>query len=190
MQLRYIGERDSVAPDQRRTRTEHNRSALALKADGRGGCAGWSRARQQRKSCNPTEGFQVGRVLGGVRFAQSFVRANDRLIDELLRLRIRHLLADGTRRALAYGWQPQSEVFHTADYILEPFTQFTLCKYGGTTLARYSRRQLFASAAISASSRREKRGRPVARTAPLSPPATYSVLSKRRGHRWQAWQSP
>src|SRR5262245_45782374 len=39
-------------------------------------------------------------------------------------------------RVTGYGWQPQSEVFHTADYILEPLTQFTLCKYGGTTLPK------------------------------------------------------
>jgi hypothetical protein len=66
-----------------------------------------------------------------------------------MRLRIRHLLADGTRMALAYGWQPQCEAFHTAEI---KFTRsFTRRKYAVTTVARYSRRQLLANAAIAAS---------------------------------------
>src|SRR5262245_158912 len=38
----------------------------------------------------------------------------------IMRLRIRHLLADGTRIALAYGWQPQCEAFHTAEITFLP----------------------------------------------------------------------
>jgi hypothetical protein len=38
----------------------------------------------QRKSCLLTEDFRDGHVLGGIRFANPFVRAKDRLIDELL----------------------------------------------------------------------------------------------------------
>jgi hypothetical protein len=33
----------------------------------------------------------------------------------IMSLRIRHLLADGTRIAWAYGWQPQCEAFHRAE---------------------------------------------------------------------------
>src|SRR5262245_39194849 len=41
----------------------------------------------------------------------------------IMRLRIRHLLADGTRMALAYGGQPQCEAFHTAEIKVVPLAE-------------------------------------------------------------------
>jgi hypothetical protein len=67
----------------------------------------------------------------------------------IVRLRIRHLLADGTRMALAYGWQFQCEAFHTAE--IKFIRAFTRRKYGVTAVARYSRHLLLANAVIAAS---------------------------------------